>query len=206
MGQSQQEAIIQWDKVSRKLCKQCCKGNIGYLKCVTDLSAQWLCDWQPAKFVPAFRWETKFLPHTTGPQGKSQTCLTPNNEEQSASCIMPLTLADEPARQCYWFVWFVSFLSTIWWYLAFFFLIHKLCLLSFGLWHFLPYHTHSLILKKVTKDSFALCLWRFSIMESVKEVPDKLNITDIQKLKTGTCWEDFKKNRCRQEDWRGPVK
>lgn len=88
-----------WDRVSRKLPYNGTKSVGSYASNVAQrehrtsqvchrLSAQWLCDWQPAKHVPEFRWETKFLPHTTGPQGKSQTCLTLNNEQQSASCIM----------------------------------------------------------------------------------------------------------------------
>lgn len=105
-GQSQQEAMQAMLQREHRISQVCHR-----------LSAQWLCDWQPAKLVPAFRWETKFHPYTTGPQGKSQTCLTLNNEEQSASSIMPSTWADGPAWQCYWFV---SFLSTTWWYLAFF--------------------------------------------------------------------------------------
>lgn len=88
-----------WDRVSRKLPYNGTKSVGSYASNVAQrehrtsqvfhrLSAQWLCDWQPVKHVPTFRWETKFLPHTTGPQGKSQTCLTLNNEQQSASCIM----------------------------------------------------------------------------------------------------------------------
>lgn len=181
------------------------QGNTGYLKWVTDwVLNDFVTDSQPSLYLHLDEKPSSF--HIQQGLRESPRPVWPwtmKSSQLPVSCHGHWQM-NQPDNAIGLFGLFHFFLPSddIW----LFFLIHKLCLLSLALWHFLPYHTHSLILKKVTKDSFALCLWRFSIMESIKEVPDKLNITDIQNLKPGMCWEDFKKNRCRQEDWRGPVK
>lgn len=134
------------------------------------------------------------------PQGKSQTCLILNNEQQSASCIMPLTSADEPVWQCYLMVCLVCFIfflppDDIW-------LFFKLISYAFFPLHrdisFPITYIHSFY---KSNERF-LCPFPLEILyyniKSIKVVPDKLNVTDIQNLKTAMCWEDLKKHRCIQ--------